>query len=99
MAEELGLGFFLSGELWLQLLKLGALSRGVAGYNLSRLFYLDVLLSPNQNIPHLGDVILHQLFVEEIGELQPTDKGSGSYILIAVVYQGHLTLKVVNVVL
>jgi len=38
------------------------------------------------------------MFEEENGDLQPTDEGRG-YILVAVVYQGHLTLKIDNVVL
>ena len=71
---------------------------GAAGCSLSRLFYFDVLLSPNEDIPHFGDVILHQMFVEVIGDLQPIDEGSSGYALVVVVYQGHLTLKVVNIV-
>ena len=39
------------------------------------------------------------MFVEGIGNLQPTDEGDGGYILIAVVYQDHLTLEIVDVVL
>jgi len=31
--------------------------------------------------------------------LHPTDEGSGGYILITFVFQGHLTLKIVNIVL
>jgi len=31
--------------------------------------------------------------------LQPTNEGGGSYILATVVYQGHLALEVVDVVL
>ena len=38
------------------------------------------------------------MFEEENGDLQPTDEGRG-YILVAVVYQGHLTLKIDKVVL
>jgi len=36
---------------------------------------LDVLLSLDKDIPHLGDVILHHMFVEGVGDLQPTDEG------------------------
>ena len=40
------------------------------------------------------------MFVEGIGDLQPVDEGGGGdYVLIAVVYQGHLSLKIVNIVL
>jgi len=87
------------GELWLQLLDLGALSRGVAGRSPRRLFYLDVFLSSNEDIPYLGDGILHQMFIEGVGNLKPTDEGSDGYVLVAVVYQRPLTLKVGNVVL
>jgi len=87
------------GELWLQLLNLRPLSRGVTGRGPSRLFYLDVLLSPDEDIPHLADVILHQMFIEEVGDLQPTDEGGSVYVLVAVVHQGHLALEIINVVL
>ena len=39
------------------------------------------------------------MFVEGVGDLQPTDEGGNGYVLITVVYQGHLTLKVVDVIL
>jgi len=60
---------------------------------------LAVLLSLNKNISHPGDVFLHKIFVERIGESQPADEGSGGYALVAVVYQGDLTMKIVNIVL
>ena len=69
----------------------------MTGRGPSRLFYLDVLLSPDEDIPHLADVILHQMFVEGVGDLQPTDEGGSGYILIAVVHQDHLALEVINV--
>ena len=62
------------------------LSRGATGRGLSRLFYLDVLLSPDEDIPHLGDVILHQMFVERVSNLQPTDEGDSDYVFFIVVY-------------
>ena len=77
-------------------LELGILSRGTAS-SPSYLLYLDVLLSLNKNIPHPGDVILHQMFVKGIGDLQPANEGDGGYVLVTIVYQGHLTLKIVNI--
>ena len=62
------------GELLLWLLELGALSRGEIRHSTSHLLYLDVLLSPKKDIPHLGDIILDQIFVEGIGDLQPLMK-------------------------
>jgi len=32
-------------------------------------------------------------------DLQPTDESGSGYVLIAAVYQGHLALKVIDVVL
>ena len=53
----------------------------------------------DKDIPHLGDVVLHQMFIEWVGDLQPTDEGGNDYILVTVVYQGHLILDVVDVIL
>ena len=86
------------GELWLQLLSLGALSWRAAECSPGYFFYLNILLSPNKNIPHPGDVVLHQVFIEGIGDLQPADEGDGDHILVAVAYQGHLTLKIFNII-
>ena len=84
------------GGLWLRLLELGTLVSKTTRRSLSGLFYLDVLLSPNKDIPHPGDVILHQMFVEGIGDLQPLMKTATT--TFSLLYQGHLTLKVVNIV-
>ena len=78
--------------------ELESLSRETARRSPSCLLYLNVLLNLNKNIPHPGDVILHQMFVEGIDDLQPIDEGGGGYILVAVVYQSHLTLEIVNIV-
>jgi len=64
------------GKLWLQLLDLGPLCRGATGCGPSCLFYLDVLLRPDKYIPHLGDIILHQTFVEGVCDLQPADEAT-----------------------
>ena len=40
--------------------------------------------------------MLHQVFVE-VRDLQPTNERSGSYIVIAVIHQGHSALKITDV--
>ena len=59
---------------------------GVTGRGPNHLFYLDVLLSLNEDTPNLNDIILHQIFVKGIGDLQPIDKGGNNHILIVVVH-------------
>ena len=86
-------------ELWLRLLDLGPLSHGVTGYGPNHLFYKDVLLHLDKDIPHLGDVVLHQMFVEGVCDLQPIDEYGSGYVLVIVIYQGHLALKLFDVVL
>ena len=76
-----------------------ALVSGATGRGPSRLFYLNVLLIPDEDIPHLGDVILHQMFVEGVGELKSTNEGGSSYVLVAVAHQDHLALEVINIAL
>ena len=39
------------------------------------------------------------MFVEGVSDLQPTNEGGSGYVLVRVVYQGHLTLKVVDIIL
>ena len=39
------------------------------------------------------------MLLEGMGDLQPTDERYDSYILIAVIYQGHFTLEVNDIVL
>ena len=38
------------------------------------------------------------MLVDLVDNVQPTDECCDSYILIAVIYQGHLTLKVIDIV-
>ena len=40
----------------------------------------------NKDIPYLSDVILHQMFVERVSNLQPTDEGDSDYVFFIVVY-------------
>jgi len=72
---------------------------GAIGRTPSRIFDLHVLLRPDENVPHLGDIVLHQMLVEQVGDLQPTGECSGGYVFIAVMYQSHLALEIVDVVL
>jgi len=72
---------------------------GAIGRTSSRLFDLHVLLRLDKNISHLGDIVLHQMLVEQVDDLQPTDEYSGGYVFIAIVYQSHLAMKIIDVVL
>ena len=47
---------------------------------------------------HLCDIVLHQMLVERVGDLQPINEYSDDYVFIAVVYQSHLALKIVDIV-
>jgi len=85
MAEAFWLGFFLSRNCGFDFSS-SRPYREKAGCSPSYLFYLDALLSPNEDIPHLSDVILHQIYVEGISDLQPADESGGDYVLIIVVY-------------
>ena len=80
--EELWFGFFLEGTV-ASVLDLRALSPEATGGSPSRLFNLYILLHPNKDIPHLGDVILHQIFVEGVSDLQLPDEGGSGCVLIS----------------
>ena len=67
------------------------------GYASGSIFGLYVLLSSSENIFHLGDFILHKVFVEGVGDLQPTDEHSGSHIIIAVIHQDQLMLEITDI--
>ena len=54
------------------------------------------LLSTREDVPHPGDFTLHQAFVG-VGDLQPTDERRGKHVVIAVIHQGHLALKIIDV--
>jgi len=41
--------------------------------------------------------VLHQVFVEEVGDLQPTNERDGSHVVFAVIYQGHLALEITDI--
>ena len=60
---------------------------------------LNVFLSSKEVVPHLGDFMLHQVLVEEVGDLQSTDECCGSHIVVTVIDQSHLALEKTDIVL
>ena len=66
------------------------------GFVLGNILDLCVFLSPRKDVPHPSDFMLHQMFVG-VADLQPIDERKGSHIVIAVIYQGHLVLKITDV--
>ena len=71
--EEVVVWILPRGVLMLRILTLGSLFRGAIGRTPSHLFDLHVLLRPDKNVPHLGDIILRHMLVERVGDLQATD--------------------------
>jgi len=67
--------------------------------NLGSILNFNILLGMSEDVPQLGDLMFHQILVEGVGDLQPTDKQGGSYIIIAVIHQSHLTLKIIDILL
>ena len=43
--------------------------------------------------------MLHQVFVEGVRDLQPTDERSDSHIVIAVIHQSYLALEITDILL
>ena len=60
---------------------------------------LYVFLSSREDVPHSGDFMLHQVFVEGLRDLQPTDKRNDSHVVIAIIHQRHLALEVTDVII
>jgi len=56
------------------LFPLEALLRGAVGCALSHIFNVNVLLDPKEDVSHLGDLMLHQVLVNGVGDLQPTNE-------------------------
>ena len=59
-----GLDFFSWGDLLLWLPTLGSLFWGTSDCTPSCLLNKHVLLRPDENVPHLGDIVRHQMLVE-----------------------------------
>jgi len=58
---------------------------------------LYVYLSPREDVPHPGDFLLYQVFVG-VGDLQPIDEHNDSHVIAVAIHQGHLTLKITDVI-
>ena len=56
-------------KLWLRLLDLGSVLGRAIGGSPSYLFNLYVFLCSNKDVPHLGDIILHQMRVKRVGDM------------------------------
>ena len=109
---SIGLGMVLWGCLWMtpeaQFWFFFGKARCGAGFSplsspvraidcvLGRILDLDVFLVSREDVPHLGDFMFHQVLVEGVGDLQPTYERRGSHIVIAVIDQGHLSLKIID---
>ena len=59
---------------------------------------LNVFLSSKEVVPHLGDFMLHQVLVEGVSDLQPTDECRSSHAIIVVIHQGYLPLEITDIV-
>ena len=57
---------------------------------------LNILLGASEDVPHLGDLVFHQLFIEGVCDLQPTNERG--HVVIAVIHQNHLALKITDIV-
>jgi len=65
---------------------------------LRSIFNLNILLDASENVPHLGDLVFHQMLVEGMGDLQSTDERGGSHFVITVIHQGYLALEITDIV-
>ena len=74
------------------------LGRGI-GYISGCTLHLDVLLNLREDVPYFGDLMLHQVLVEGVGDLQPTDERDSSHIVIVLIHQSHLVLKITDILL
>ena len=92
-AISLILALLRSSRLWLRPFSLATLFGGAVGCATGRVLNLDILLDPEENVSHFGDFVLHQVLVERVGDLQPTDERCGRNFFIAVIYPSHLALK------
>ena len=47
--------------------------------------------------PHLGDVVLQEVFVQRVSDLQPTDKRERRYLFAAIGDHDELSLEEIDV--
>ena len=59
---------------------------------------LDVFLSSREDVPPPDDFIFHQLLVEKVGKLHPTNECSSNHVVIALIHQVHLALEIIDIV-
>ena len=71
--------------------------RRVTGLTPGSILNMYAFLRLREDVPHPGDFILHQVFIERAEDLQPTDEHSGSHIIIAFIHHDHLTLEITDV--
>jgi len=73
-------------RLWLLLLPLSFPQRAIDCAS-ARTLDLDVLLDVEEDVPHLGNFVLHQVLVEGVDNLHPTNERRGSHVVIVVIHQ------------
>ena len=73
-------------KLWLQLLLCILPLERAIDYVSYHILDLNILLNPREDVPHPDDFMLHQVFVEGVGDLQPTDERNDSHVVIAVIH-------------
>ena len=98
-AGSLILALLECNKLWLRLFPLTVIFRGAVGCAPARIFNLHVLLDPKDDVPHRGDFVFHQMLVERVSGLQPTDEHCRRNIFSVVIYLSHLALDITNVML
>ena len=63
-----------------------AFSLGAVGRTLNSIFNLNILLGASEDVPYFGDLVFHQILVERVGDLQPSDERGGNHAVIAVIH-------------
>jgi len=69
---------------------------GAVGKTPGSILNLNILLSVSEDVPHLGDLVFHQMLVEGRGDLHHTDERGGNHVVIAVIHQSHLALEITD---
>ena len=70
---------------------------GAVGKTPGSILNLDILLGAGEDGPHLGDLVFHQMFVEGVGDLHPTDERDDNHFAITVIHHSHLALEIMNI--
>jgi len=71
----------------------------VVGRTSGNILNLNILLGTSEDVPYLGKLIFHQMLIEGVGNLQPSDERGDSHVVIAVIHQSHLALKITCILL